>query len=103
MAKAPAVGAEQNNAIAFAAIVVAEIPILALIEADYRIDPTRTIKVGPLVGEAQMRLDDPFSDRFEIEHAGITGKIFFDPGAAIRFDAGIRLRMHDPIIEPALA
>ena len=50
-----------------------------------------------------MRLDDFSPDCFQIEHAGIAGEIFFDPGAAWDFDRFILFGVNKPIIEGSLA
>src|SRR5580693_878600 len=97
------VRSEQHDAITLAAIVVGKIPFLPLVKCDYRVDPTRAVEIGPLVGKPQMRLDDGRADGFEIEHAAIARKISPHPFAATLFDPGIRFGMQDPVIEGALA
>src|SRR5580692_10390554 len=82
MTVAAAVRSEQHDAVTLAAVVVVKIPVAILIEADQRVDPAGAVEIGPLVGEAQMRLDDRAADGFDIEHAGIAGEIFLDPSAA---------------------
>ena len=103
MAVARPVRSEQHDAVAFAAIVVEKIPLAPLVEPDHGVDPARAIEIGPLVGKTQMRLDNGFADGFEIEHAGIAGKILPHPFTAPRLDCGVRLGMHDPVVEGALA
>src|ERR1700730_15880432 len=103
MPVAAAVRSEQHDAVTLAAVVVVKIPLAVFIKPDQRIDPAGAIEIGPLVGAAQMRLDDRAADGFEIEHAGVTGEIFLRPGAAAGLDIGVGLGMHGPVIEGALA
>src|SRR5579862_3668255 len=98
-----AVRAEQHDAVTLAAVVVVKNPVAILVEPDQRLDPAGTVEIGPLVGEAQMRLDDGAADGFEIEHAGIAGEIFLRPGAASRLYVGVGLGLHGPVVERALA
>src|SRR5215470_11796604 len=59
MAKRMAVRTEQDDAVAVAPRLVGEVPALLVIEPHHRRDPgVAAIEVWPLVGEAQMRLDD---------------------------------------------
>src|SRR5580698_7957915 len=74
MTVAPAIRTEQHDAITFASVVV-EIPLPGLVESNQRINPTRTIKIGPLVGETQVRFDNRAADGLEIEHASVAGKV----------------------------
>ena len=48
---AGAVRSEQHDAVACPAGVIAKVPTAARIEINDGLDPTRTIQVGPLVGE----------------------------------------------------
>src|SRR5580692_9951795 len=98
MPVAAAVRSEQHDAVTFAAVVVVKIPVVVFIEADQRIDPAGTVEIGPLVGEAQMRLDDGAADGFEIEHAGKAGEMFLRPGAATALNLGVRLGMYGPVV-----
>lgn len=88
MAVLPAVRSEQDDTIAFAAIVVAKVPRPVFVETDDGFDPAGPIEIGPLVGKAQMRLDDLFADGFEIKHAGIAGQIVAHPLPAIELMPG---------------
>src|SRR5579885_2641408 len=99
----PAVRAEQHHAVAFAAILIIKVPFAALIQADHRLDPAGTEKVRPLIGKAQVRLDDAPAERFQIDHAGIAGKLPPQPGAAIGLNALHRLGMYGPVVESAAA
>src|ERR1700730_7805539 len=102
MPVAASIRSEQHDAVTLAAVVVVEIPVAILIESDQRTDPAGTVQIGPLVGEAQMRLDDGAADGFEIEHAGIAGEIFSHPATATGLDLGVRFGMHGPVIERPL-
>src|SRR5580704_6204272 len=103
MPVAAAIRSEQHDAVTLAAVVVVKIPVVVFIKADQRIDPAGTVEIGPLVGEAQMRLDDGAADGLEIEHASKAGEMFLRPGATSGLDVGVRLGMHGPIVERALA
>src|SRR3984893_7599595 len=103
MPVAASIRSEQHDAVTLAAVVVVEIPVAILIESDQRIDPAGTVQIGPLVGEAQMRLDDGAADGFEVEHAGRLGEVFLRPGGTPGLDVAVRLGMHSPVVERALA
>jgi hypothetical protein len=96
-----AAGPKQHSAVAAAAIAVDEIPHARLIKPHDCIDPPRSIKVGPLIGETQMNLDDGAADGFEIEHAGVASKILAYPRATIRFNLRLRLGVDRPIVKRA--
>src|SRR5262245_11693377 len=63
----PAGWTAQHQAETIAPIRVRIGPNSVTIEADEGVDPAGPIKVGPLVGEAQMRLDDTAADGFEVQ------------------------------------
>ena len=102
MAIAWAVWAEQHHAVAVAAVAVGIVPALVLVEPHQRRDPALAVEVGPLVGEAQMRLDDAPADGLEIEHAGVAGEVLLDPRAAVLLDRAVVLGVNGPVVERAL-
>src|SRR5438309_1421777 len=70
MAIAPAVRREQHDAVAGAPPAVVEPPGALRIKAHQGFDPRiAAVEVGPLVGEAQMHLDDARVDRLEVDDA----------------------------------
>src|SRR5947199_9709755 len=94
--------AEQHDAVAIAALGIRIVPALMLVEPHQRLDPALAIDVRHLFGEAQMRLDYAAADGLEVEHAGIAGKVFFDPSAAMKLDCAVMRRVDRPVIEGAL-
>ena len=74
MAITHAVGPEQHDAITAAAIGVGKIPDAVFVEPHHRFDPSAAVEIGPLIGEAQVRLNDGAADGLEVEHAGIAGE-----------------------------
>src|SRR4249920_3552079 len=60
------VSSEQDNAVACPSRVIAKVPVTVRIEIDDRVDPAGAIKVGPLVSEAQVSLDDLGANGLEI-------------------------------------
>src|SRR5580658_4322755 len=90
-----AIRTEQHHTITAPTVGVGEIPYAALIKPHNGFDPPGAVKVRPLVGEAQMHLNEGSADGFEIEHAGVVGKMSSHPGAAAPLDLGVRLGMHD--------
>jgi hypothetical protein len=52
-----------------------------------------------LVGEAQVRLDDPFADRLEIQHPRVAREVRLGPRAAIRPERGPGRGLDHPVIE----
>src|SRR6185436_11179807 len=101
MAIARAMRPEQHDAVAVAAIIVRIVPEAVLVEPHQRLDPALAVEVRPLVGEAQMRLDDAPADGLEIDHACVTGEVFLDPRSAVLLDRAVVLRVHGPVIEGA--
>ena len=53
-----AVGAEQHDAVAVPPVVVGVVPDPFGVEPDQRLGPAGAVEVRPLVGEAQVDLDD---------------------------------------------
>src|SRR5436190_16318681 len=97
---APAMAAEEHDGIAVAtSSFLGKVPVLLGIEPDQCFDPALAIEIGPLIGEAQMRIDDAATDRLDIEHAGIAAQMLAGPGADIVFEPGTRMGMNDPIVE----
>src|ERR1700722_16816577 len=72
---ASAVRSEQHDTVAFARLVIFKDPLTGLVKPPQRIAPARSVKIGPLVGKAQMCLDDGAPDCFELQHAGIPAKM----------------------------
>ena len=66
---------EEDNTVTGPAFLIAIPPVAACIELDNRIDPTRAVKVGPLIGEAQVRFDNLRADGLEIDAACITSEV----------------------------
>jgi len=63
--------AEQHHTVAVGTIGVGVLPRAGDVQPHHRLDPAGTIQIRPLIGEAQMRLDDAPADGFEIRHAGV--------------------------------
>ena len=101
MAVARAVRPKQHDAKAVAPVAIGKIPHAGRIKADHRLDPTGAVKVRPLVAHAQMRFDDAPPDGLDVENAGIAGKVFSDPGAAIILDGRVGRGVHRPVVERA--
>src|SRR5215212_475997 len=98
MPVAPPMPAEEHDGIAVAAHpFFGKVPVLFGIEPDQRLDPALAIEIGPLIGEAQMRIDDAATDRLDIEHAGIAAQMLAGPGADIIFELRPCLGMNGPI------
>ena len=76
---------EEHDTVTSPAILIAITPVTARIKLDNRIDPTRTVEVGPLIGEAQMRLDNLTANRLEVDAPGVTSEMATQPIAAITF------------------
>src|SRR5438045_509829 len=94
MAIAPAVGPEQDHAVAVAPVAIGKIPDSPVIELDQRLDEILAIEVRPLVAQPQMDLDDFSRDGLEVEHAGIVGQQPTDPVAAVQLDLSLAIRMN---------
>ena len=77
---------EEHDAVTGPAALIAITPTAARIEINNRVDPTRTIEVGPLIGEAQVRLDNFGANGLEINAARIASEMAAQPIAAITFD-----------------
>src|SRR6185312_665625 len=104
MAIAPPVRHEQHDAVTAPPRGVVEPPSAVPVEADQRLDPAvAAVQVGPLVGEAQVRLDYAAADRLEIDEAGVAGEVRATPRAAAVLDRAVGVRAHVPIIERAVA
>ena len=71
------------------------------VERDHGLDPSWTVEIWPLIGETQMRLDDPAADRLDVQHAGVAGQATHDPRPAIAFEQRIAGGLDDPVVESA--
>ena len=103
MAIGPTVGPEQHHAIALAAVVVAKLPDLSLVESDHGLDPSLAVQVGPLIGEPQMRLDDLAAYGLKIEHSAVAGEMAPQPPLAVGFHFRLRGGANGPAVECAVA
>src|SRR5262249_55381280 len=101
MAIAPARGTKENDAVTVAAVGIGIGPSLVAIEAHEGLDPAGAIKVGPLTGEPQMRLDDHAADGFEVEDAGEAFEVPGDPGAAGPLQRRLVGSVNGPAVEHA--
>ena len=101
MAIARAVRQKQHHAEAIHASGIRIIPPPARIQPDHRAHPSWAVKIGPLVRETQVRLDDPATDRFEVRHSGVTAEMGKSPVATPGFDVGHGFGMNVPIVERA--
>src|SRR5450756_1489718 len=99
----PALRPEQHNAVALAPVVIGEVPSAGGVKPHQRLHPARSVKVRPLIAEAQMHFDHAATDGLDIQHAGVAAQVTRDPFAAIAFDLELAIRMHGPVIERALA
>src|SRR5262245_1466109 len=82
MVIAEAVRYEQDNAVSGARSRIVEAPLTSAIEPDDRLHPARPIKIGPLIGEAQMHFDDSAADCLQVEQPRITLEMPTAPGTA---------------------
>ena len=97
-----AVTAEQHHAVAVAALGVVVLPHALGVEPDQRLHPGVTaVEVRPLVGEAQVHLDDAAADGLEVDHARVAGEVALQPLAAVALDGRARLGQHGPVVEHA--
>src|SRR6202044_2185850 len=62
MPVAAAVRPEECDAVPISTLVVAILPVAAAVEPHHRIEPAPPVKVGPLVGKAQVGFDDAPAD-----------------------------------------
>src|SRR5665811_246026 len=99
----PALRPEQHNAVALAPVVIGEVPSAGGVKPHQRLHPARSVKVRPLIAEAQMHFDHAATDGLDIQHAGVAAQVMRDPFAAIALDLGLAIGMHGPVIERALA
>src|SRR5450756_2619184 len=99
----PALRPEQHDAVAFAPVVVGEVPSAGGVQLHQRRHPARSVKVRPLIAEAQMHFDHAPADGLDIQHAGVAAQVTRDPFAAVAFDLELAIHMHGPVIERALA
>jgi hypothetical protein len=104
MAVASTMRHEQHDAVAGLPPRIVERPHAVPVEAHESFDPgIAAVEIGPLVGEAQVRLDDPAADRLEIDHAGAAREVPGAPGTAPRLDRRLGRGAHFPIVERAVA
>src|SRR5436190_12649941 len=93
---------EQDHRIAVAAVAIVKRPLAFGIKADQRLDPSLAIEIGPLVGKAQVDLDDTAADRFEVHHAGISCEVVSEPLAEIALEIAAPSGMDRPVIEGSI-
>src|SRR5258708_17749374 len=79
---------EKHDAVACAPFRIVEPPLASGIEADESVDPARAVEVWPLIGKAQVRLDDAAGDGLEIHHAGVALEMSPAPRTAPFLDSG---------------
>src|ERR1035437_1792889 len=89
----PALRPEQHNAVALAPVVIGEVPSAGGVKPHQRLHPAWSVKVGPLITEAQMHFDHAATDGLDIQHAGVAAQVTRDPFAAIAFDLGLAIGM----------
>src|SRR5207244_13555791 len=70
-----AVSAEQDHAEPDAVWAGGVLPAPARIEADDALEPARTVEIDPLIGEAEVRLDDRAADGLEVHEPGIAREV----------------------------
>src|SRR5450756_3043264 len=99
----PALRPEQHDAVALAPVVVGEVPSAGGVKLHQRRHPARSVKVRPLIADAQMHFDYAVTDGLDIQHTGVAAQLTRDPFTAIAFDLGFAIGMHGPVIERALA
>src|SRR5690349_2645655 len=80
--------AEEHYTITRSTIFIAVTPAAVCVEIDDRVDPAGTIQVGPLIGEAQVRLDNLGADGLEIHAARITSEVPAQPITTVTLDFG---------------
>src|SRR5664280_3342459 len=93
----PALRPEQHNAVALAPVVIGEVPSAGGVKPHQRLHPARSVKVRPLIAEAQMHFDHAATDGLDIQHAGVAAQVMRDPFAAIALDLGLAIGMHGPV------
>src|SRR5450759_2497894 len=94
----PALRPEQHNAVALAPVVIGEVPSAGGVTPHQRLHPAWSVKVGPLITEAQMHFDHAATDGLDIQHAGVAAQVTRDPFAAIALDLGLAIGMHLSLI-----
>ncbi len=94
---------EQDHAVARPAFAILVTPLAPGIEFHQRLHPSRPVEIGPLVGEAEMHLDDASADRLEIHHAGVAGEMMPAPVACPAFDGGLGPGTNLPVVEGTVA
>src|SRR5674536_132566 len=62
----PALRPEQHNAVALATVVIGEVPSAGGVKPHQRLHPARSVKVRPLIAEAQMHFDHAATDGLDI-------------------------------------
>ena len=89
MAVARAVWGEEHDAVAGTSRRIIELPLAFGVEANEGLDPAWTVEIGPLIGEAQMRLDDAAANGLEVQHAGVALEMLPAPCTAPFLDSGL--------------
>src|ERR1044071_7496349 len=92
---------EEHDAITRSAVFIAVTPAAVRVQIDDRIDPAGTIQVGPLIGEAQVRLNNLGADGLKIHAARIAFEITAQPLTAVTLDFGLGLAKDHQVIEHA--
>ena len=96
-----AVRAEQGDTVAVPAVAIGVAPFALPVKANHGRQPAGAVQIRPLIGEAQMRVDDAPADGLEIEHAGVGGQMLPDPRAQITLERRACRRLDGPVIEGA--
>src|SRR5438045_3000495 len=103
MAVTPTVRRKEDDAVADTPPAIIEPPFAFFVQTNQRLDPViAPIEIGPLVGEAQMDLDDARGDGLEIDDAGVAAQMRAAPCAGPVLDRRLGLRADLPIVERAL-
>jgi len=101
--RSPVRRAKQHDAESIAAVAVDKCPLAVRIKLDQCLDPTATVKIGPLFTRPEVHFDDEAADRFDVDHAGVVAKMPREPSTDRCFQCRFRIRVDRPVVERATA
>ncbi len=99
---AGAVAAEEDHAVAGPPLAVVVAPAAVAIERDQGVEPAGAVEVRPLVGEAQVALDDPAADGLEVHRSRVPRQVRGEPVGEVALELGTGLGRHHPVVEHAV-
>ena len=98
----PAVRQEERHGESIAPMFIGKVPSMVTIQPDQRFHPSVAVQIRPLVGEAQMRLDDRGADGLQVEHPAVVSEMPPNPVRKKGLQFRLRSRLHRPVVEHAL-